>query len=145
MERKNPRQGFTLIELITAIFILGILAAIAVPSYFSWVERSRAYEAILTLSAVKDQLEPLFIAQNPNVCNGQGQPLTGPFRTLVYGVLDAQPAGAYFLIGTAADTQAGAASVACNAGVLWIDALRNHSAKLEGLTPARAVVIPTVI
>lgn len=129
------REGFTLIEIAVVVIILGFLTAIAIPSYFSWVERSRAYSAILTLKNVRDQLETLFVAQGTNVCNGQTEPLTGAFATLVYGVLDTAGAGEYFLIGTAADTQAGASSVGCNAGVLWIDALRSHSIAFSGTDP----------
>jgi prepilin-type N-terminal cleavage/methylation domain-containing protein len=45
--------GFTLIEVMVVIIMVGILAAIAVPIYSNYVYRARAAEAITTLGAVK--------------------------------------------------------------------------------------------
>lgn len=53
--RKHQR-GFTLIELMMVVSIVGILATIAVPSYQSYVYRARASEVIEHLDKIKAAL-----------------------------------------------------------------------------------------
>ncbi len=50
---KRSNQGFTLIELMIVVAIIGILAAIAVPAYQDYMVRSKASEVILRLGEVK--------------------------------------------------------------------------------------------
>ncbi|MEI7999034.1 MAG: prepilin-type N-terminal cleavage/methylation domain-containing protein [Candidatus Omnitrophota bacterium] len=53
----NKNSGFTLIEIIVVLIILGVLAAIALPNLFSNVKRSGGGEAIGTLSTFKSVVE----------------------------------------------------------------------------------------
>lgn len=53
-------RGFTLLELMIAVAIVAILAAIALPSYSEYVQRSRITEAISALSSMQVKLEQFF-------------------------------------------------------------------------------------
>ncbi len=49
----NAQKGFTLIELMIVIAIIGILAAIAIPAYTDYTTRARVSEALTTASSMK--------------------------------------------------------------------------------------------
>ncbi len=68
--KKNKAKGFTLIELIVVLIILGLLASLAIPAYFSWIKRSQSAEAMLTAASIKSWLVPCLRAHvgTENAC-----------------------------------------------------------------------------
>ena len=50
------RSGFTLIEVLTVVLIIGILTSIALPMYMRSIERSRATEAMTAIKALNDSI-----------------------------------------------------------------------------------------
>ena len=53
--------GFTLLEVLITVVIVGILAAIALPSYEYFVTRSRIIEATTALGDMRSQMEKFFM------------------------------------------------------------------------------------
>lgn len=56
---RRAQGGFTLIELMIVISIIGILASIALPSYQAYVYRAKASEVVLELDKIKTVLAGL--------------------------------------------------------------------------------------
>lgn len=48
----NSRQGFTLIELMLVVAIVGILASLAIPSFLSYQYRARSAEGAINVQAI---------------------------------------------------------------------------------------------
>jgi type IV pilus assembly protein PilE len=58
--RRDPQRAFTLIELMVTVAIVGILAAVALPAYSSYVIRGKIPDATSRLAALQVQMEQYF-------------------------------------------------------------------------------------
>ena len=57
-------SGFTLLEVIIVIIIIGVLASLALPRFFSTVEYSRGTEAMNALVSVRQSIERCYMMRS---------------------------------------------------------------------------------
>ncbi len=76
LSRLMLSRGFTLIELMITVAIVGILAAIAYPSYTQYVERARRQEAIAVMLEVQQFAERFFTENRTYIGSNAALPAT---------------------------------------------------------------------
>ena len=64
MKKISNKSGFTLLEIIIVIIIIGVLASLALPRFFNTIEYSKAQEALTALSMLRRSMERCYMFDN---------------------------------------------------------------------------------
>ncbi|PSV45450.1 pilin [Photobacterium sp. GB-36] len=59
----KKQQGFTLIELMIVVAVIGVLAAIAIPKYQDYVAKSELGAGLATISSLKTNVEAYVVSE----------------------------------------------------------------------------------
>ena len=111
--RKPAISGFTLIELMITVAIIGILAAIAYPSYQNYTKQTRRSDAQIALTQAANQQERFFTEFNWYAATLAGTRSSGTSTTGVLGISATSPEGHYTLSPTTGTIAAGCTANSC--------------------------------
>lgn len=102
MQRKTATQGFTLIELMITVAIVGILAAIAYPSYTEHVRKTRRADAKAVVLELSQWMERFYTENSRYDKTRAGVDVALPFTQ---SPKEGGPAGGYYTIALATPAQ----------------------------------------
>lgn len=101
---RKLQTGFTMIEIMIVVAIVGILAAIALPSYTDYITRSRIAETTAALSDFRTRMEQYYQDNRTYVCGAATAPLPGNTTNWTYACAVTNGGQGYTLTSTGAAT-----------------------------------------
>jgi type IV pilus assembly protein PilE len=106
MKTRKSSQGFTLIELMIAVAIVGILATIAYASYSAQIQHSRRSDALTSVGSVSSSLERCYASVYTYVSCGNAAAGTAASQNGYYSIVTVVAATDYTLTATPVGAQA---------------------------------------
>jgi type IV pilus assembly protein PilA len=94
LNKKKENEGFTLIELLVVIIIIGILSAIALPSFLNQANKAKQSEAKTYVGSMNRAQQAYYLEQNTFA-------LTGEIGSLGLGIATQTSNYSYTIAGTA--------------------------------------------
>ncbi len=120
---RKTQQGFTLIELMIVVAIIGILAAIAIPQYQNYIARTQFTRVMSDAGIAKTTIETCLLSGLTTIGNQPGE-------------CDPQVSGSNLIIGNSQTNTV----LPTNTGVPQITIQNNGTAKIEATFGNRAAV-----
>ena len=112
-KKREKRRGFTLIELMVVILIVGVLAAVAVPILHDKNDQAKWSEAAATAGAIRTSVRAYY-AENPTAAAGLAGTALIDTTAAQLGFKSGDLTGKYFSVGNF--TIAAAPAMASNGG-----------------------------
>ncbi len=130
----SKEAGFNLVELMIVMAIMATLAAIAIPSYSHYLNKSRAIAAVVLTEPVRTEVTEYAILHNGQMADISNQSLAMPSSDLVNGSKDVTDIS---IQGQGANDVAVVATLADNLGILtWQGSYQNNNMTWQCSYPA---------
>ena len=112
----RPATGFTLLETMIVAALVGVLAALALPSYETYIKRSRILDAVTRLADARARMDDYYLDQRTYVDDAGHCGVPAATSTTDYFIVECQATSTTFLV-----TASGMATKGMSAFVYTID------------------------
>jgi type IV pilus assembly protein PilA len=144
---KQLQKGFTLIELMIVVAIIGILAAVAIPAYQDYIARAQVSEAVSLMGSAKTPLAEYFADKGtwPNMLSDVLGNSTGKYTASITGVNTGTVNGTSSTYTVQATMKTSQVNAAITAGTVQLntgDAGKNWNCTAGATSPLASKYLP---